>query len=35
MRERNIPFGQALSEIGREHPDLVHQYRRAVSGGEA
>ena len=35
MRERSISFGQALSEIGREQPDLVHQYRRAVSGGEA
>jgi len=32
MRERGISFGQALSEIGREQPDLVHQYRRAVSG---
>ena len=31
MRERSISFGQALSEIGREHPDLVHEYRRAVS----
>jgi hypothetical protein len=35
MRERQISFGQALSEIGREQPELVHQYRRAVSGGEA
>ncbi len=34
MRERRISFGQALSEIGREQPELVHQYRRAVSGGE-
>jgi hypothetical protein len=34
MRERQISFGQALSEIGREQPELVHQYRRAVSGGE-
>ncbi len=34
MRERSISFGQALSEIGREQPDLVHQYRRAVSGGQ-
>jgi len=33
-RERNIPFGQALAEIGREHPDLVQQYRRAVSAAE-
>jgi hypothetical protein len=32
MRERQITFGQALSEIGREQPDLVQQYRRAVSG---
>jgi len=31
MRERQITFGQALSEIGREQPDLVQQYRRAVS----
>lgn len=31
-REKQIPFGQALSEIGREHPELVHEYRRAVSG---
>jgi len=34
MRERSISFGQALSEIGREQPELVHQYRRAVSGSE-
>lgn len=34
MRERNISYGQALSEIGREEPDLVHQYRRAVSGDQ-
>jgi len=34
MRERQITFGQALSEIGREQPDLVQQYRRAVSGNE-
>jgi hypothetical protein len=34
MRERQITFGQALSDIGREQPDLVHQYRRAVSGNE-
>lgn len=31
MRERQISFGQALSEIGREQPELVHEYRRAVS----
>lgn len=31
MRERGLSFGQALSEIGREQPDLVQQYRRAVS----
>jgi len=31
MRERHVSFGQALSEIGREQPELVHQYRRAVS----
>ena len=34
MKERRVSFGQALSEIGREQPELVHQYRRAVSGGE-
>jgi hypothetical protein len=34
MRERGTTFGQALSEIGREQPDLVQQYRRAVSVGE-
>jgi phage I-like protein len=34
MRERHLSFGQALSEIGREQPDLVQQYRRAVSGTE-
>jgi hypothetical protein len=34
MRERGVTFGQALSDIGREQPDLVQQYRRAVSGGE-
>ncbi len=34
MRERHLSFGQALSEIGREQPDLVQQYRRAVSGNE-
>ncbi len=33
-RERHISFGQALSEIGREHPDLVREYRRAVSTAE-
>ena len=31
VRERNISFGQALSEIGRELPELAQQYRRAVS----
>jgi len=31
MRERGVTFGQALSDIGREQPDLVQQYRRAVS----
>ena len=31
VRERNISFGQALSEIGREQPELAQQYRRAVS----
>jgi hypothetical protein len=34
MRERGVTFGQALSEIGREQPDLVQQYRRAVAGTE-
>jgi len=34
MRERRISFGQALSEIGREQPDLVQQYRRAVSSND-
>ena len=34
MRERHVSFGQALSEIGREQPDLVQQYRRAVSSNE-
>ena len=34
MRERQITFGQALSDIGREQPDLVQQYRKAVSGNE-
>jgi hypothetical protein len=34
MRERQVSFGQALSEIGREQPDLVQQYRRAVSSHE-
>jgi hypothetical protein len=33
-RERHISFGQALTEIGREHPDLVREYRRAVSSAE-
>jgi hypothetical protein len=31
MRERQITFGQALGDIGREQPDLMQQYRRAVS----
>jgi hypothetical protein len=34
MRERGVTFGQALSDIGREQPDLVQQYRRAVSSME-
>ena len=34
MRERQITFGQALSDIGREQPDLVQQYRRAVSSSD-
>lgn len=35
MRERGVTFGQALSDIGREQPDLVQQYRRAVSSSDA
>ena len=34
MRERHTTFGQALSDIGREQPDLVQQYRRAVSSSD-
>ena len=34
MREQHISFGQALSELGREQPELVQQYRRAVSSNE-
>jgi Mu-like prophage I protein len=34
MKERGGSYGQALTEIGREHPDLIHQYRRSVSSGE-
>lgn len=34
MRERQITFGQALSDLGREQPDLVQQYRRAVSSSD-
>jgi hypothetical protein len=34
MRERHTTFGQALADIGREQPDLVQQYRRAVSSNE-
>jgi len=34
MKERGVSYGQALSEIGREQPDLIHQYRRSVSGGQ-
>ena len=30
VRERQISFGQALTELGRERPDLVQQYRRSV-----
>ena len=32
MRERGISYGQALTELGREQPDLIQKYRRAVSG---
>jgi len=34
VRERQITFGQALADIGREQPDLMQQYRRAVSSYE-
>lgn len=34
MKERSVSYGQALTEIGREQPDLIQQYRRSVSGGE-
>jgi phage I-like protein len=34
MKERGVSYGQALTEIGREQPDLIHQYRRSVSGGQ-
>jgi phage I-like protein len=34
MRERGISFGQALTEIGREQPELAREYRRSVSGNE-
>ena len=34
MKERGVSYGQALSEIGREQPDLIRQYRRSVSIGE-
>lgn len=34
MRERQITFGQALGDIGREQPDLMQQYRRAVSNND-
>ena len=34
MRERHTTFGQALSDIGREQPDLVQQYRKAVSSND-
>lgn len=34
MRERQMSFGQALTEIGREQPELMQEYRRAVSGTE-
>ena len=32
MRERGVSFGQALSDISREQPELAREYRRAVSG---
>lgn len=34
MRERGISFGQALSDISREQPELAREYRRAVSSTE-
>jgi Mu-like prophage I protein len=34
MRERDISFGQALSEISREQPELAREYRRAVSSSQ-
>jgi phage I-like protein len=34
MRDRGISFGQALTEIGREQPELAREYRRAVSGAD-
>ena len=34
MRDRGLTYGQALSDLGREQPELVEQYRRAVSGNE-
>lgn len=34
VRERQITFGQALADIGREQPDLMQQYRRAVSNND-
>jgi phage I-like protein len=34
MRERGISFGQALSDISREQPELAREYRRAVSSSE-
>ena len=33
MKERGVSYGQALTEIGREQPDLIRQYRRSVTGG--
>ena len=34
MRERGVSFGQALSDISREQPELAREYRRAVSGSD-
>lgn len=34
-KEKNISYGQALSEISREHPDMWRLYREAVNGKSA
>jgi phage I-like protein len=35
MREKKVTMREALNEISREHPDLVNQYRKAVTGSQA